>query len=492
MENIKSSIALSLMLLACPMALAEGVEAELPITCGSALTDGYIYTVSRNATIISDGMQDGLIVANRATVTLYIPKDVTLTIAGNGRFCGICVPENATLIITGEGTLEVQGGYATTGYYGSFGRDAAISNNVRYAGKGGSGGSGGQGAGAAIGGRGGQGGDYTLCPASTTSLPISNTTSVAVAKGANGKNGANGQNMGTVYVMGTVKLKAVNGSMMAISADEGGPGKNASLTLASGMKYFVGGGGAGGRGGSGSISTYAIGGGGYGGGSGGSGAYGGYAFSSSSSADYNCIGSNGGNGQGSQPDEKQTTEKKTGAQTAMMTGGAGSTGGVAGNAGANGTLFQMTATYNKPSMEIDGKRIPVHTTTYPGQVIATFSLDNNGGSGDEISYAYYGVRMENVSVPVLHDKRFMGYYDAEEGGHQVYDCYGAPTSTVSTYAHNATLYAHWKGYSIGGLAELIDYLIHPSTDNLQLYDYNNDGNVNLDDVATLRLLILKK
>ncbi|GEM_PF-2595928 len=498
---IKSSFALFLMLLACLAASAEGIEAELPTVPGTKLTDGTIYTVSNDVEIASNGYVDGLVLPARGTVTLYIPKGVTLSVAGGNRFCGICVPENATLIITGEGTLEAFSGYALIGYNGNDGADADIRNNIRYAGKGGGGGIGGYGAGAAIGGRGGLGGDGGTCATSVTSLPIPSTTSVAVQRGTNGFNGGDGQAMGKVYVMGTVTVEAYRGSLMSVGTYSSVSGKNASLSLSDGKKYFVGGGGAGGTGGSGAVNAYAIGGGGFGGGGGGSGAYGGFAYSTLSMADYNCIGSNGGNGKGSLEGERQTTGSKSGRQTNMMTGGEGSTGGACGNHGGHGTLYKMTAPNNDPDLSIGGNRIPAHTTVYPDLVIATLSLENNGGTGSTSTNAYYGVRMEDVTIPVRDGFRFMGYYDVAEGGNQVFNSLGEAIPSVSTYAHNTTLYARWKdGYSIVEMARLIDHLLTPQSSSkspalspeAKDYDYDHDDTLTLDDVTTLENLLLKK
>ena len=87
-----------------------------------ALNNGTIYTVTTNTTI--DGSLD---VPSGATVTIYIPTGVTLTVNGKdgidskwGGWFGseqgapalpaIHVPSGASVIITGGGTLKAKGG----------------------------------------------------------------------------------------------------------------------------------------------------------------------------------------------------------------------------------------------------------------------------------------------------------------------------------------------------------------------------------------------
>lgn len=153
-----------------------------------SLTAGTIYKVSGSKTFY--GTID---IPTGAPVTIYIPEGVTLTIHGaNGEDAGgflgflglnrsegapgcpaIRVPENATLIITGEGALNVTGGD------GSKGRKSM------------NGGHGGGGSAPAIGGAGGYGGKGTTTDDS--------------------KYPNNGESMGNVYIIGSVEVEAKKG-----------------------------------------------------------------------------------------------------------------------------------------------------------------------------------------------------------------------------------------------------------------------------------------
>ena len=116
-------------------------------------------------------------VADNAIVVLYIPTNVTLTAIGangsgqTGGGAGILVPETATLVITGEGTVNATGGNAGNGENGANGANgeqvsielvqangSSLVSGKGSSGAGGMGGNGGGGAGAGIGQQGGRGG----------------------------------------------------------------------------------------------------------------------------------------------------------------------------------------------------------------------------------------------------------------------------------------------------------------------------------------------
>lgn len=194
-------------------------EVTTPLTATTVLQNNTIYKVENNQTITNSTIT----VAEGATATIYIPKGVTLTISGvDGKDAGgwmgflfkgaegapgypaIRVPENATLIITGEGALKVSGGK------GSQGRNA------------GSGGHGGGGSAPAIGGAGGYGGKGK--DATDAKFP------------------SQGEIMGNVYIIGSVKLDAKKGAAGGTENgifDGGHGGAEAS--------YDIGGGGGGGN-----------------------------------------------------------------------------------------------------------------------------------------------------------------------------------------------------------------------------------------------------
>lgn len=90
------------------------MKQSLPQQPGFVLQDGTVYTVDATMTLdgrTEGGFINGLAVAEGASVTLYIPAGVTLTVYGqdadglHGAGAGIYVPATSTLYITGEGTL---------------------------------------------------------------------------------------------------------------------------------------------------------------------------------------------------------------------------------------------------------------------------------------------------------------------------------------------------------------------------------------------------
>lgn len=108
---------------------AQTKKQSLPNQPGFVLQDGTVYTVDATMTLDGNkegGFINGLVVADGATATLYIPAGVTFTVIGQdanikdaggnviesqkGADAGIYVPQGATLYITGEGTLIAKGG----------------------------------------------------------------------------------------------------------------------------------------------------------------------------------------------------------------------------------------------------------------------------------------------------------------------------------------------------------------------------------------------
>lgn len=103
---------------------------------GSRLKDGTVYTVFEDKTITRSTIYSATYVDDNATTVIYIHKGVTLTIQGgdaSGKYgAGIRLNSGSTLIVTGEGTLNVKGGNAAKGGKGS-GASAAIGGSTSVA-----------------------------------------------------------------------------------------------------------------------------------------------------------------------------------------------------------------------------------------------------------------------------------------------------------------------------------------------------------------------
>ena len=85
---------------------------------GKTLKSGTVYVVPKSVTLTRTTPYTALYVEDNATTVLYIPYGVTLTVNGGdasgtaGAGAGIRLNEGSTLVITGEGTLNVTGGNA--------------------------------------------------------------------------------------------------------------------------------------------------------------------------------------------------------------------------------------------------------------------------------------------------------------------------------------------------------------------------------------------
>lgn len=244
--------------------------------------DGYIlqsgsYYITENVTFKNVAKENGLTIADGATVRIYIPKGVTLTAQGgdasgqSGAGAGIYLPKGSTLILEGGGTVKATGGNAASG--GNGGNGSSAHGNYSYAevypGKGGDGGDGGGGAGAGIGTRGGNGGKGGAGGDTGTRKY---KTDCGGAAGGKGSVGQTAGDMGMLFVNNGITVDATGGSKGASNGSGGKSGSHyllddkANQTAAGG-----GGGGGGGFGGAASkIGTGGPGGGGGGGGSGGS------------------------------------------------------------------------------------------------------------------------------------------------------------------------------------------------------------------------------
>ena len=121
-------------------------------TSGYTMTDGNTYVIQNSVSFSnSTAGGSGMSVEDGATVVLYVPAGITLTAIGAngsgqiGGGAGIRVPQTATFIITGEGTVNAFGGNAGNGGKGENGGDGSndIENGMFFGGAGGTGGAGG-------------------------------------------------------------------------------------------------------------------------------------------------------------------------------------------------------------------------------------------------------------------------------------------------------------------------------------------------------------
>ena len=200
---------------------------------GKTLKNNTVYVVPHSATITRTTPYTALYVEPGATTVLYIPNGVTLTVNGGdasgteGAGAGIRVDPDSTLVVTGEGTLNVTGGNAANGANGGDWRSngyyspADVGSSHLDAMGGGNGGAGGGGASPAIGGIGGNGGNGGSGGDGIRreTKHASSDNEVDGNGGSKGDNGIDGTAMGTLYVLGAIKLNATGGT-----AGSGGSG----------------------------------------------------------------------------------------------------------------------------------------------------------------------------------------------------------------------------------------------------------------------------
>lgn len=403
-------------------------------TSGYTMTDGNTYVIQNSVSFSnSTAGGSGMTVAENATVVLYVPAGITLTATGaNGRErtgggAGIRVPKTATLVITGEGTVNATGGNAENGGRGWNGGDGYVNVPTYYTvqtsepphtatpGSGGRGGIGGGGGGAAIGGIGGIGGGI-------------------------GQNAENGETMGTIYIIGNVECvcnSCSNGTGGGCGASGARASGSATSENTSGSThyyyayyYFAGGGGGGGGGGAGAVPTLLIGGGGSAGGAGGNGG---------SGTTGRKVMVNHGAVQGS---DCKTGATGSGGRSNFVggegQGGNGAAGGLCGAEGGEGQLYvSSTAIVN-----VDRTKLSAETHSL-AQYAITFNA--NGGtlsSSTNVLTATLGCSLPDcISTPVRKGCRFCGWKD---GNGQVY--YGNNgIKSISSYfiPDDVTLYAEW-------------------------------------------------
>lgn len=408
-------------------------QTDLPETAGATLTAGKTYKVSKNVNINldqdavdSDGKPvNGLNIATGNAVTIVVNSGCTLTVKGshsngqNGAGAGISVPQNAELIIKGEGKLVAIGGNAGNGGDGVDGQIGGQGKNYNTkeldngiyeisglfvyltdtkSGAGGNGGYGGGGAGAGIGGAGGAGGNGGT--GNTTAPTIKSITPRDDGQpGGKGGDGSAGYSMGKVSILENVTVIATSGN--SGTAGKGGiSGVSLVDNTLLGTSSAVSGGGGGGAGGGAGKSTEGIGAGGCGAGGGGGGGCGAIDYttfwrngSGHADVNYSCRGGYGAGGEGAEKGGENNSlgrDEGVGNGTDVPSvGGAGGAGGDAGvlPEGANGSLY--VASTAKLSEDAT-------TTTIGATVGATYSIVTNEGAS-----LLYGVKTINESLTAV-------------------------------------------------------------------------------------------
>ena len=232
------------------------------------------YRVSEDMTVGPGDAGNGIQVEAGANVVLNIEKGTTLTVTGKDAvddgvgYAAILLPENASLIVAGGGTLNATGGKAGAGTNGG-NAAASTTSGSAITGNGGHGGKGGGGAGAGIGSNGGAGGEGGAGGNGVEDNMKGSPKNVYANEGASGSAGSSAASAGTVLVMGTATVNAKGGA----GGTGGKAGKRGwySEYREFGAGYAAGTSGGGGGGGGGSAAD-GIGSGGTGGGGGGGGA----------------------------------------------------------------------------------------------------------------------------------------------------------------------------------------------------------------------------
>ncbi len=458
---------------------AQTKKQSLPEQPGFVLQDGTVYTVDKTMTLDGNstgGFINGLAVAENATVTLYIPSGVTLTVYGqdadgqHGAGAGIYVPSTSTLYITGEGSLIAQGGNGANGGAGTDGGDGNVSGQTAHSGAGGDGGYGGGGAAAAIGGNGGDGGGTTSGAISMDSRRgtggANGLPALPTSTDYNGKNGVSGTTMGNVYILGKVTVQTTAG----VSGLKGGSAGVHGTAKSKNNKgeNWGGGGGAGAGGGAGIGASFGIGGGGAGAGggaAGGSGAADSNTTKNFSSQDSNAKGnasSATGYGEGAVNGDicdDSTNPRDNGGVNAtdfLRFGGyGGSLGGKAGAQGDNGAVYVEANSETDLTGATIGNKV-VMSVAAEETALSALNVDiklnflNDGNPTSGVLKAKFGEPYEqlpNALIPTRPGYDFVGYFTQAVGGDQVFQNDGTPATTgarcLYVQGENPTLYAHW-------------------------------------------------
>ena len=459
------------MLLTSTLASVEVQAAKIWYKKGTCLDD----TIVNNATNGSYTLEAGktyyltesktftgqMIVGTGDPVVLYLEKDVELKITGtsgnagtgNGGKAAINLPENATLILRGEGTVTVTGGNGANAEQGgdAFRSNASSVSYVRAA-RGGKGGNGAGGGGAAIGtdGRnGGAGGNY-----GEGGYKSNDDKGIQAGRnGCDGGDGAASSKAGNLIVLDSVSVIATAGT----GGSAAGPGQPLAGNEVEGGR-IEGGGGSGGGGGA-ATNASAIGSGGASGGGGGGGGGGG-AFLRDLEKLNNPKDAKGGNG-GTAPNSAGRTDGVLVSDAVIEEYYPDEEQLKGGNGGLSGTngQFQKSGTYSVSTAT--GASVTINTNYQadapkeadPGT--ATLTYDANGGSFGEDFPVTQTVYTEQTYPNALTDKKptktgykFMGWhYDqtaASQGGPCYSDWDAEGNGTYYYDANHTTLYAVWE------------------------------------------------
>lgn len=361
---------------------------------------------------------------------------------------GIHVPAGATLIIFGDGEVIAEGGKGGIGEIGENGGGGFVTTSKAAGGDGGGSGRGGGGGAPGIGGTGGIGGDGISGAQSTKKdIDMDKDYDENPVKGKDNPNvGGNGSDMGTLIVLGNVKVTSTAGAPGDLLVEYGFRGPNDELRKRNGFLnmglsdlFKLGYGGAGGNGGSGGEAKYGIGGGAPGAGGGGSGAAGG--FMSYGISHYSKLrfptGAGGKGGKSTNPERNGRDGEGIGYNSVK-----GGEGGKPGQYGGNGTFMHtgsviLNSTFDPNSEKLitSLEDIPEMARTLVARTISGAKWANDA----ETLTMFFGQEMPstNVVVPVDEQKgSFLGYVD--QFGKMVYDQNGALALDAEDHSDNFT------------------------------------------------------
>lgn len=383
---------------------------------------------------------------------------------------GILLPEGATLLIFGDGEVIARGGAGGDGEVGHNGGSAELSAKRATGGYGGKGGIGGGGSAPGIGGIGGIGGLGVagVSPSAVSNPDLDEDYDKNPTNGVdNPHKGGNGSGMGTLILLGNIKVTSIAGAPGNFVIRYGLHGCNDEYR----ERHFVltnmfkaGYGGAGGNGGSGGSAKYGIGGGAPGAGGGGGGGAGGFMSRGTFSYDemrfLTGVGGLGGESSNASVSGRHGEgESYKSAYKAGKGGGCGAFGG-------NGTLLysptvMMDFTYDVQCAEeiTSFAQLPEKTLKFITRTMTGAVWEN----GEDQQNLYYSQIMPSAKVVVPVDDAkgtFQGYYD--QYGKIVYDETGSlaikaedhsvnftfdpgPSQFIVTANDNITLTPKWSG-----------------------------------------------
>ncbi len=440
---------------------------------GKTLADKTIYTINANLTL--SGGSHGLVVAENSTVILDIPAGKKLTVKGANAWgmdttgkAGIYLPPGSTLIITGEGELEAEGGHAAAGSAGGLPGNVLSSvdiNPVTITSYAGNGGNGGAGAGAGIGGNGGLGGSGATGASKVHSFTGGTYASSSGVNGLNGSSGSAGTAAGVVCVVN--KVKVTTPIQTTPTAADGGIVPNYQYDQS--LFYYTGswgswgasswGGGGGGGGGSGGVLACGIGGGAGGGGGGGTGGVGAAVHCKSDDlwkwfgdghramGGYGGVAGSGG-ANGKQGDLAKANPQDPTTDQAFFGNPTHGRGGGGGGAGANGG--------SKPIYACASLQLSIGSTSgvnfqssgvFSGVNSRVLKLHDNADTTVFTTVNVgIGQPVPDRTPPVRQGRNFIGYYG--EDGKQYFDANGKACGPLAPYfasfESEIHLYAKWE------------------------------------------------